>query len=396
MPIIGVLAAGGLAPLAPTIGTATGGAASASITFTAPTWVGKGSGTVTYTATSSPSGITGTSTSSPVTVSGLTNGTAYTFTITATTSYGVTGPASAASNSVTPAAPLAFREIYTGEGRGTTVYYNDAVGGNWVTSGTAMPLGGALGSSSKMKPNFNRMYFWGNDGSPNNKCYSTDSGNSWRAEADTAANGDWAMGSYLNGSVYLIGVGGYTAGNVVNRATVNSSTGTLSWNNPSSYPVYASAPSVESLTSKLLVMGGFTDPSLSARRNTVYSTTSGASWTGETNLPFTPAGGYPTSASLIGATEARVYIANGATLYSRGDSSGTWRSETSLPAGNYAIGSGVYNPTTGNGVLQLAGAGGTFYQTVSASGTIPTLGAWTTNANVIGGDTSAYRGWITV
>ena len=396
MPIIGVLAAGGLAPLAPTIGTATGGTASASITFTAPTWVGKGSGTVTYTATSSPSGITGTSTSSPVTVSGLTNGTAYTFTITATTSYGVTGPASAASNSVTPAAPLAFREIYTGESRGTTVYYNDAIGGNWVTSGTPMPLGGALGSSSKTKTNSNRMYFWGNDGSPNNKCYSTDSGNSWRAEADTAANGDWAMGTYLNTSGYLIGVGGYTAGNVVNRATVNPSTGTLSWSNPSTYPVYAAAPAAESLLNKMLVMGGFTSPSLSGRRADVYSTTTGASWTGETSIPFTPAGGYPTTASLIGAAEARVYIANGATLYSRGDSSGTWRTETSLPAGNYAIGSGVYNSSTLNGTLQFAGGGGMFYQTIAANGVIPTLGSWTTNSNTIGGDTGAYRGWITV
>lgn len=103
MPIIGVLAAGGLAPLAPTIGTATAGDASATVTFTAPSWVGKGSGTVTYTATSSPDGLTGTSTSSPITVSGLTNGTAYTFTVKATTSYGVTGASSAASNSITPA-----------------------------------------------------------------------------------------------------------------------------------------------------------------------------------------------------------------------------------------------------------------------------------------------------
>jgi hypothetical protein len=105
MPIIGVLASGGLMPSAPTIGTATGADSSASITFTAPTWVGKGTGTVTYTATSSPGGFTGTATSSPVTVSGLSNGTAYTFTVKATTSYGVTGPSSAASNSVTPAQP---------------------------------------------------------------------------------------------------------------------------------------------------------------------------------------------------------------------------------------------------------------------------------------------------
>ena len=97
-------------PNAPTIGTATGGNASASVTFTAPSNVGGGAITG-YTVISSPGGITGTGASSPVTVSGLTNGTAYTFTVVATNAYG-TGPTSAASNSVTPA--LAIGSAYGG------------------------------------------------------------------------------------------------------------------------------------------------------------------------------------------------------------------------------------------------------------------------------------------
>jgi len=112
MPILGISASGGLAPGAPTIGTATAGDTSATVAYTAPTWPGKGSGAVTYTATSSPGGFTGTG-SSPITVSGLTNGTAYTFTVKATTSYGVTGPASASSNSITPAASGSFESIAT-------------------------------------------------------------------------------------------------------------------------------------------------------------------------------------------------------------------------------------------------------------------------------------------
>lgn len=66
----------------------------ASVSFTAP------SGTVTgYTVTSSPGGITATGTSSPIVVTGLTAGTSYTFTVTAT-NLGGTGASSSPSTSV--------------------------------------------------------------------------------------------------------------------------------------------------------------------------------------------------------------------------------------------------------------------------------------------------------
>lgn len=91
-------------PNAPTIGTATAGDASASVAFTAPANVGGGAITG-YTVTSSPGGFTGTGASSPITVSGLSNGTAYTFTVVATNAFG-TGPQSAASNSATPVPPV--------------------------------------------------------------------------------------------------------------------------------------------------------------------------------------------------------------------------------------------------------------------------------------------------
>lgn len=89
-------------PDAPTIGTATAGNAQASVTFTAPSNVGGGAITG-YTVRSS-NGHTATGSSSPITVTGLTNGTAYTFTVTATNAFGE-GPRSAASNSVTPFMP---------------------------------------------------------------------------------------------------------------------------------------------------------------------------------------------------------------------------------------------------------------------------------------------------
>jgi hypothetical protein len=92
--------ANAVVPGAPTIGTATPGNTNASITFSAPTSDG-GATITTYTATSTPGSITGTSATSPVTVTGLSNGTPYTFKVKATNSAG-TGTESSASNSVTP------------------------------------------------------------------------------------------------------------------------------------------------------------------------------------------------------------------------------------------------------------------------------------------------------
>ena len=94
-------------PGAPTIGTATEGDAQASVAFTAPANPGYPT-TLSYTATSSPGGVTATGSASPVVVTGLSNGTSYTFTVTATNDTG-TGPASAASNAATPVAPT---ELY--------------------------------------------------------------------------------------------------------------------------------------------------------------------------------------------------------------------------------------------------------------------------------------------
>lgn len=96
-----------LVPNAPTIGTATGGNAQASVTFTAPTNVG-GSAITGYIATArnSSSGalFTATGTASPIVITGLPNENTYTLTVAAINSFG-TGPVSAASNSVSLEVP---------------------------------------------------------------------------------------------------------------------------------------------------------------------------------------------------------------------------------------------------------------------------------------------------
>jgi hypothetical protein len=90
-------------PDAPTQVTAVSGNGQATVSFTAP--ASNGSPITLYTVTSIPGGITATGTASPILVTGLANGTAYTFTVRATNGVG-TGPASAPSNSVTQTAPV--------------------------------------------------------------------------------------------------------------------------------------------------------------------------------------------------------------------------------------------------------------------------------------------------
>ncbi len=136
-----------VAPDAPTIGIATStGATTATVAFTAPASNG-GATITTYTATSSPGGITATLSqagSGTITVTGLTESTLYTFTVTATNSAG-TSSASDASGSITtgayaigdtgPAGGKIFILPFSQGGLGGAYYYEAALN-TWSGGGS--------------------------------------------------------------------------------------------------------------------------------------------------------------------------------------------------------------------------------------------------------------------
>jgi len=141
----------GDAPGAPTIGAATAtSGTTATVAFTAPASSG-GQPITSYTATSSPEGKTGTLSqagSGTITVTGLTPGSAYTFTVSATSLAG-TGTSSSASNSVTmpvgPGAPTIGTATFVVGSRATVSYTAPASdGGSAITSYTAVSTPGNI------------------------------------------------------------------------------------------------------------------------------------------------------------------------------------------------------------------------------------------------------------
>jgi len=122
-------------PAAPTSVSVVAGSQSATISFAAVT------GATSYTAISTPGGISSTSTASPIVVTGLTNGVAYTFNVTASNAAG--SSTAKTTVSVTPVAafgiPVAPASASAVAGNGSaTITFATQAGANYYTI-TAMP-----------------------------------------------------------------------------------------------------------------------------------------------------------------------------------------------------------------------------------------------------------------
>ncbi len=140
-------------PDAPTNVSAVAGNAQATVSFFAPDSNG-GSAITSYTVTSAPGGVTASASGSSILVTGLTNGTAYTFTVTAKNSDGV-GAASAASNQVTPVAAPGTPESVgatAGDGQASVSFSTPSSNGSPITSYTVTSLPDGITATGASSP----------------------------------------------------------------------------------------------------------------------------------------------------------------------------------------------------------------------------------------------------
>lgn len=189
------------APDSPTGVTGTPDDQSVSVAFTAPTDVG-GSAITGYRAQSN-TGVGASGSSSPITVSGLSNGTAYTFNVWAINAFGYSAP-SDASGSVTPAQPT-LAMMFQGGGNTNIAKFNMDSAGNATDFGDTpsnVNIPAALSNAT-------RLVQGGGDSEINDISYWTVSSGGTGADfGDSATNGYGRVA--VNTNTRGVFMGGYT------------------------------------------------------------------------------------------------------------------------------------------------------------------------------------------
>lgn len=251
-------------PDAPNSISATGGDASATVSFTAPTNVG--GGTITgYGVQSTPGGLQATNTASPITVSGLTNGTSYTFNVWALNSYGPS-PFSTASGSVTPLdssnRALFFGGTVSGGATNVIQYVNISSGSNTADFGdlsTTVVRNAACASSTravqKMGSASSNVMEYVTFSTLGN---TTDFGDVIQVGQNSMGCGNSTRGLFINGDV----VG--TLNNVIQYITIASTGNSTDFGDS----IYA-APQGGAFASTTRAISGGGNPTLNAGKNVI-------------------------------------------------------------------------------------------------------------------------------
>lgn len=375
-------------PNAPTGVSASGGDASASVSFTPPTNVG-GSAISAYYAVSNPGQITASAASSPVSVTGLTNGTAYTFTVWALNTYGPS-PYSAASGSVTPVANPNRGLFAGGYGPDSGTYYNIIDYVTISTTGNATDFGdltramqGTAAAGSSTRALFIAGYNGGFGGTQSRVDYVTiaSTGNA-ASFGSILPSADLAWGGAASNSTRAMYCGGSPTTNVVQYFTIATTGNATDFGDLTIARYYAAACAN---STRIVVGGGQTGAGSTARidyveiATTGNFTTFGSLLTGVDPREWPSGCSTSTNAFFIGGP------GNGSSIaYVSFSSLGNSQSWSSLGYGVYSGGS---TSSTTRGVV----GGGNVYAGSNATNTITYFSVSSAGAAADFGDLTVGR-----
>jgi hypothetical protein len=256
----------GMKPGAPTGVVGTPGNLQVSVAFTPSAT--PGTGIATYTATSSPGGFTASGSGSPLVVTGLTNGTAYTFTVTATNSFG--------SSTSDPSAPVTPATVPSTPGAPTATRGDTQVSLSW----TAPSNGGSAITDYVVQ-------------------YSSDSGSNWTTFADgTSATTSAIVTGLTNGTSHVFRI---AATNAVGTSSYSSASSAVT---PAGVPATPAAPTPTAGNGQVSL--SWTAPSNNGSAITDYLVYYSTSVSGTYTI-FSDGVSTSTSATVTGLTNGTAY-----------------------------------------------------------------------------------------